>query len=74
MWVHIKHVYKQVALATAGSQLNTGTIKGMMIYVAGGETPAPWIARGFARGPGLALNPAPLNSPSSRPKGFAIMR
>ena len=57
--VGVKHIYKQVDLSTAGSQLNSGAINGMLVYVAGGETPAPWIAEAS-----LAVDWAPLN-PSS---------
>ncbi len=48
--VGVHHIYKQVDLSTAGSQLQSGSIKGMIIYAAGGETPAPWIVGSLARG------------------------
>lgn len=54
----IKHVYKQVDLKTAGSQLNSGSIKAMIIYAAGGETPAPWITEASLAVDWEALNPA----------------
>jgi TRAP-type uncharacterized transport system substrate-binding protein len=40
----IKHIYKQVDMSTAGSQLNSGSIEAMIIYAAGGKTVPPRIA------------------------------
>ena len=40
----VKHIYKRSICPTAGSQLDSGSIKGMIIYAAGGMTPAPWIS------------------------------
>ena len=54
----VKHIYKQVDLSTAGSQLNSGSIKGMIIYAAGGKTPAPWIAEASLAVDWAALNPS----------------
>ena len=48
--VGAKHVYKQVDLATAGSQLNSGSIEAMIIYAAGGRDSAAVDFRGVARG------------------------
>ncbi len=44
-----KHVYTQVDLSTAGSQLESGAIDAMIIYTAGGTQPAPWILASLAR-------------------------
>ena len=52
----VKHIYKEVAKATAGSQLNNGTIKAMLIYGAGGKTLAPWLSQAT-----LSVDWAPLN-------------
>lgn len=54
----VKHVYKQVDLKTAGSQLASGAIKAMIIYAAGGETPAPWISEASLSVDWEALNPS----------------
>ena len=53
----IKHIYKQVDLSTAGSQLQSGSIKGMIIYAAGGVTPPPWISEASLAVDWSALNP-----------------
>ena len=68
----VKHIYKQVDLSTAGSQLNSGTIKGMLIYVAGGETPAPWIAEASLAVDWAPLNPSPDELAKLKAAGFAI--
>jgi hypothetical protein len=67
----VKHVYKQVDLSTAGSQLNSGAIKGMLIYAAGGETPAPWIAEASLAVDWVALNPSPGEIAKLKAAGFA---
>ena len=69
--VGVKHVYKQVDLSTAGSQLQSGSIKGMIIYAAGGETPAPWIAEASLAVDWAALNPTPAELAKLKAKGFA---
>jgi hypothetical protein len=66
-----KHIYKQVDLSTAGSQLNSGSIKGMLIYAAGGETPAPWIAEASLAVDWAALNPSADELAKLKAKGFA---
>lgn len=53
----VKHHYKQVDLKTAGSQLESGSIKGMIIYAAGGETPATWIVEASLAVDWESLNP-----------------
>ena len=57
--VGVKHIYKQVDLSTAGSQLAAGSIKAMIIYAAGGKTPAPWISEASLAVDWAALNPSP---------------
>jgi TRAP transporter TAXI family solute receptor len=54
----IKHIYKQVDLKTAGSQLNSGAIEAMIIYAAGGKTLAPWISEASLAVDWEALNPS----------------
>ena len=70
--VGVKHIYKQVDLSTAGSQLNSGAIKGMLVYVAGGETPAPWIAEASLAVDWAPLNPSPEELAKLKAAGFAI--
>ena len=67
----VKHIYKQVDLSTAGSQLQSGSIKGMIIYAAGGETPAPWIAEASLAVDWAALNPSPDELAKLKAAGFA---
>jgi uncharacterized protein len=54
----VKHIYKQVDLATAGSQLNSGSIEAMIIYAAGGKTPPPWISEASLAVDWAVLNPS----------------
>jgi hypothetical protein len=56
--LNVKHVYKAVDMKTAGSQLASGSIKAMIIYAAGGETPAPWISEASLAVDWVALNPS----------------
>ncbi|HUI94471.1 MAG TPA: hypothetical protein VLX44_01840, partial [Xanthobacteraceae bacterium] len=56
--IGVHHIYKQVDLSTAGSQLNSGSIKGMIIYAAGGKTPPPWLAEASLAVDWAALNPS----------------
>jgi TRAP-type uncharacterized transport system substrate-binding protein len=67
----VKHIYKQVDLATAGSQLNSGSIKGMIIYAAGGKTPPPWISEANLAVDWAALNPSAEELATLKSKGFA---
>jgi TRAP transporter TAXI family solute receptor len=67
----VKHIYKQVDLSTAGSQLNSGSIKGMIIYAAGGQTPPPWIAEASLSVDWAALNPTAKELAALKSKGFA---
>jgi hypothetical protein len=68
----VKHIYKQVDLSTAGSQLQSGSIKGMIIYAAGGKTPAPWISEASLAVDWAALNPSPDEIAKLKAAGFAI--
>jgi hypothetical protein len=67
----VKHVYKQVDLSTAGSQLNSGSIQGMIIYAAGGETPAPWISEASLAVDWAGLNPSAAELAKLKAAGFA---
>lgn len=66
------HIYKQVDLATVGSQLNSGSIKGMIIYAAGGQTPPPWLTQASLAVDWAALNPSPDELSILKSKGFTI--
>jgi uncharacterized protein len=68
----IKHVYKQVDLSTAGSQLNSGRIEGMIIYAAGGVTPPPWISEASLAVDWAALNPTADEIAKLKAKHFGI--
>jgi len=68
----VHHIYKQVDLATAGSQLNSGSIRGMIIYAAGGKTPPPWIAEASLAVDWAALNPSPAEIAKLKSNGFAV--
>lgn len=67
----VKHIYKQVDLRTAGSQLASGAIKAMIIYAAGGETPAPWISEASLSVDWEALNPSADELAQLKSKKFA---
>jgi TRAP transporter TAXI family solute receptor len=68
----VKHVYKQVDLKTAGSQLDNGSIKAMIIYAAGGKTPAPWISEASLAVDWEALNPSADELKMLKAKKFAV--
>ena len=69
----IKHVYKEVDLATAGSQLDNGTIDAMIIYAAGGKTPPPWLSQASLAVDWAALNPSPEEVKKLEEKGLGIV-
>lgn len=70
--VGVHHIYKQVDLSTVGSQLQSGSIKGMIIYAAGGETPPPWLTEASLAVDWTALNPSPDELAILKQKGFPI--
>ena len=70
--VGVHHIYKQVDLATVGSQLASGRIKAMTIYAAGGMTPPPWLAEATLAVDWAALNPSPDELAKLRAAGFGI--
>jgi hypothetical protein len=70
--VGVKHIYKQVDLSTAGSQLNSGSISAMIIYAAGGKTPPPWISEASLAVDWAALNPSAEEVAKLKAKGFAV--
>ena len=66
----VKHIYKEVAKATAGSQLNNGTIEAMLIYGAGGKTLAPWLSQATLSVDWAPLNPSAKELAELKEKGF----
>jgi TRAP-type uncharacterized transport system substrate-binding protein len=68
----IKHIYKQVDIAIAGSQLNSGSIEAMIIYAAGGKTLAPWISEASLAVDWAALNPDADELSRLKAKGFVV--
>ena len=68
----VHHNYTQVDLQTAGSQLNSGAIKAMIIYAAGGETPAPWISEASLAVDWTALNPSRDEVKKLKAGGFKL--
>jgi TRAP transporter TAXI family solute receptor len=68
----VKHNYTEVALATAGSQLNNGTIKAMIIYAAGGKTPPSWLSQASLAVDWAALNPTAKETAELKEKGFGV--
>ena len=71
--VGAKHVYKQVDLSTAGSQLSSGSIEAMIIYAAGGVTPPPWIAEASLAVDWAVLNPSADEVTKLKAKGFSVV-
>jgi uncharacterized protein len=70
--VGVKHIYKQVDTHTAGSQLNSGSIKAMIIYAAGGRTPPGWLSQASLAVDWAALNPSPKEEAELKAKGYVI--
>lgn len=70
--VGVHHIYKQVDLSTVGSQLDSGSIKAMVIYAAGGQTPPPWLTQASLAVDWAALNPTPDTLATLKQKGFAV--
>lgn len=69
----VKHIYKQVDLSTAGSQLNAGSIDAMIIYAAGGKTPPPWLSEASLAVDWAALNPSAAELAKMKAKGFSSL-
>lgn len=68
----VKHIYKQVDLKTAGSQLDSGSIKAMIVYAAGGKTPAPWISEASLAVDWEGLNPSADEVAKLKAKKFGV--
>ena len=72
--IGVKHIYKPVDMKTAGSQLASGRIKAMIIYAAGGKTPAPWISEASLAVDWVGLNPSADELAKLKAKKFATGR
>jgi uncharacterized protein len=70
--VDAKHVYTQVDLSTAGSQLDSGSIEAMIVYYTGGVVPAPWLSQASLAVDWAGLNPSPEELATLKKKGFAV--
>jgi TRAP-type uncharacterized transport system substrate-binding protein len=68
----IKHNYRQVDLAAAGSLLQGGGIEGFIIYTNGEATTAPWITEASLAADWAALNPSPDEIARLKKAGFAV--
>jgi hypothetical protein len=69
----VKHNYTQVDLSTAGSQLESSAIEGMLIYTAGETQPAPWITEASLAVDWAALNPSDDEIATLKKKGFQLI-
>jgi TRAP transporter TAXI family solute receptor len=70
--VGAKHVYTQVDLSNAGSQLNSGGIEGMIVYFTGGVVPAPWLTEASLACDWAGLNPSADEIAKLKAKNVAI--
>ena len=68
----VKHIYTQVDLSTAGSQLDAGSIEAMIVYYTGGIVPAPWLSQASLAVDWAGLNPSADELAMLKAKGFAI--
>jgi len=69
----VKHQYRQVDIATAGSLLQSGGIDGFIIYTAGEGAPAGWITEASLAPDWAALNPTAAELAALRKAGFAVI-
>ncbi len=68
----VKHIYTQVDLSTAGSQLDSGSIDAMIVYYTGGVVPAPWLSQASLAVDWAGLNPSADELATLKKKGFAV--
>jgi len=69
----VKHQYRQVDLATAGSLLQSGGIEGFIIYTNGETGVAPWITEASLATDWAALNPSAAELARLKKAGFAAV-
>ena len=68
----VKHIYTQLDLSNAGSQLNSGTVEAIIVYYTGGVVPAPWLTEASLSVDWAGLNPSPEEAATLKAKGFAL--
>jgi len=68
----VKHQYRQVDIATAGSLLQSGSIDAFIIYTNGQATTAPWITEASLATDWAVLNPSAEEIAALRKAGFAV--
>ena len=68
----VKHQYRQVDLAAAGSLLQGGGIEAFIIYTNGETTTAPWITEASLAADWAALNPTASEIATLKKAGFAV--
>ena len=69
--VGAKHIYSQVDLSNAGSQLQAGNIEAMIVYYTGGVVPAPWLTEASLSVDWAGLNPSPEERAILKQRGIA---
>ncbi len=70
--IGVKHIYTQVDLSTAGSQLDAGSIDAMIVYFTGGVVPAPWLTQASLAVDWAGLNPSPDELATLKAKHFVV--
>jgi TRAP-type uncharacterized transport system substrate-binding protein len=68
----VKHQYRQVDLAAAGSLLQSGGLDGFIIYTNGEAASPPWITETSLATDWVALNPSADELAALRKAGFAV--
>ena len=68
----VKHQYRQVDLAAAGSLLQGGGIDAFIIYTNGEATTAPWITEASLAADWATLNPSADEIATLKKAGFAV--
>lgn len=68
----VKHQYRQVDLAAAGSLLQGGGIEAFIIYTNAEATTAPWITEASMGADWAALNPSPDEIERLKKAGFSV--
>jgi TRAP-type uncharacterized transport system substrate-binding protein len=69
----VKHRYVEVDLATVGSMLEAGNIKGFLAYTAGETTPPPWIYELSLGTEWAILNPSKEEAELLQKAGFGLV-
>ena len=68
----VHHIYTQVDLSTVGSQLDSGSIDGTIVYYTGGVVPAPWLSQASLAVDWAGLNPNAAEAAKLKKAGFAM--